>query len=110
MKVFISDPIIAAAATGFVVSFLELGCTGQVYLPTILFVSSVQELRMHAVACLAIYNVMFIVPLLTIFALVYFGTRSERLSWWFQQHVAQVKLATSLLFFILAGALSLSFF
>lgn len=108
-EVKVNRYVMAAIATGFIVSFLELGCMGQVYLPTILFVSRVEKLRVHAVAYLALYNLLFIIPLLVIFALVYFGTRSERLSWWFQQHVAQVKLATCLVFFILAGALSLSF-
>ena len=100
--------ILAAVATGFVVSFLELACTGQVYLPTILFVSRAQEFRANAIGYLAIYNTMFIIPLLAVFSLVYFGTGSERLSILFQRHIPWVKLATSLVFFVLAGALCLS--
>jgi cytochrome c biogenesis protein CcdA len=102
--------ILAAAATGFVVSILELTCTGQVYLPTILFVSKTQELRSAAVGYLALYNVMFIVPLLAVFLVVYFGTRSERLSFLFESHMAKVKLATAAVFFALAGAMSMSLF
>ena len=100
--------ILAAVATGFVVSILELACTGQVYLPTILFVSRAQEFRANAIGYLAIYNTMFIIPLLAVFSLVYLGTGSERLSVLFQRHMPWVKLATSLVFFVLAGVLSLS--
>jgi hypothetical protein len=101
---------LAAVATGFVVSILELACTGQVYLPTILFVSKAHEFRATAIGYLAIYNTMFIIPLLAVFLLVYLGTGSERLSIMFQRHISWVKLATSLVFFVLAGALSLSLF
>ncbi len=100
--------ILAAVATGFVVSILELACTGQVYLPTILFVSRAEEVRANAIGYLAVYNGMFIIPLLAVFFLVYLGTGSESLSVLFRRHLSWVKLATSLVFFILAGALSLS--
>ena len=108
-EIKVSRYVLAAVVTGFLVSLLELGCTGQVYLPTILFVSRFEELRLGAMGYLALYNTMFIVPLLAVFGLVYFGTGSERLSFWFQNHVATVKLATSLLFFALAGMLLVSF-
>jgi thiol-disulfide isomerase/thioredoxin len=100
--------ILAAIATGFVVSILELACTGQVYLPTILFVSRAGEFRVNVIGYLAVYNSMFIVPLLAIFSMVYLGTGSEKLSVLFQRHLPWVKLATSLVFFVLAGVLSLS--
>lgn len=107
-EVRVNRYIVAAVATGFFVSILELACTGQVYLPTILFVSKAHEFRANAIGYLAIYNTMFIIPLLAVFSVVYLGTGSERLSILFQRHISWVKLATSLVFFVLAGALSLS--
>ncbi|MBW2057710.1 MAG: hypothetical protein JRH07_10480 [Deltaproteobacteria bacterium] len=106
-KVRVSRYVLAAVVTGFLVSVLELACTGQVYLPTILFVSRAGELRSNAAVYLALYNVMFIIPLLAVFCLVYSGTGSERLSALFERHVSWVKLATSLVFFALVGVLSL---
>jgi thiol-disulfide isomerase/thioredoxin len=100
--------LVAAGVTGFGVSLLELACTGQVYLPTIIFVAKVRAFRATAVGYLALYNIMFIVPLLAVFAVVYLGIGSERLSILFQRHLSWVKLATSLVFFVLAGALSVS--
>lgn len=100
--------VLAAVATGFVVSILELACTGQVYLPTILFVSRAEEFRVSAVGYLILYNIMFVIPLCAVFSMVYLGTGSARLSALFQRHVSWVKLTTSLFFFGLAGVVSLS--
>jgi hypothetical protein len=90
---------LAAFVAGVVVSLLELACTGQVYLPTLCFVVGVPELRTNALFYLALYNVMFIIPLTAIFGLTYFGTTSASLANVMQKHVALIKLLTSILFF-----------
>jgi cytochrome c biogenesis protein CcdA len=89
--------------TGVVVSVIELACTGQVYLPTILFVLGVPELQAQAGLYLVLYNLMFILPLVVVFALAYFGTTSQQLGLLIHRHTAKVKLATAGLFFLLAG-------
>ena len=96
---------LAAFVSGMVVSLLELACTGQVYLPTICFVVGVPAMRAHAVLYLGLYNLMFVVPLIVVFVLAYFGVSSGRLAEWTQRHVALVKLLISLLFFALGGLL-----
>jgi thiol-disulfide isomerase/thioredoxin/sulfite exporter TauE/SafE len=88
----------AAFVTGFLVSLLELACTGQVYLPTIIFVSGVPELRVNALVYLVLYNLMFILPLVIIFVLVFYGTTSKQLTGFFRANAASVKLLTALLF------------
>ena len=87
-----------ALFTGFVVSLLELACTGQVYLPTIMFVMSVPELAAQAFLYLVLYCLMFILPLIVVFVLSYFGTTSEQLGQFINRHTASIKLATGLLF------------
>ena len=99
---------LAAIAAGFIVSLLEFTCTGQVYLPTILFVTSVPSLKTSAVSYLILYNLMFIVPLLIIFGVVYWGITSEQLASFLKKRASSIKLFTSLLFFVLAGILILS--
>ena len=99
-----------AFVTGLVVSLLELACTGQVYLPTIIFVSSVPELRLRSFSYLLLYNVMFIVPLVVIFILVYFGTSSKQLTTFIQEKGSGIKLAMSILFIILGIWLASSIF
>jgi len=93
--------ISATFVTGFFVSLLELACTGQVYLPTIIFVTGVPELRGHAVAYLVLYNLMFILPLVIIFLLTFYGTTSKQLTVFFRAQAGAVKLLTALLFAIL---------
>jgi hypothetical protein len=97
--------VLAAFITGAFVSVLELACTGQVYLPTICFVTGVPELRVHAVAYLLLYNVMFVVPLIAVFLVTCLGTTSEQLAGFFQSHAAIVKLGTAVFFFALAAIL-----
>lgn len=91
-----------ALGTGVVVSLLELACTGQVYLPTIIFVAGVAELRAYGVLYLVLYNLMFIAPLVIVFLLAFYGTTSRQLGSFLEQHVAPVKLLTAILFAALA--------
>ncbi len=93
----------AAFVTGFLVSLLELVCTGQVYLPTIIFVTGVPELRANAFVYLVLYNLMFIVPLVIIFFLVYYGTTSLQLTGFMRRHMVLVKALTVVLFASLGG-------
>jgi cytochrome c biogenesis protein CcdA/thiol-disulfide isomerase/thioredoxin len=99
---------LAAIAAGFIVSLLEFTCTGQVYLPTILFVTNIPSLRTSALSYLILYNLMFITPLLIIFGVVYWGITSEQLAFFLKKRASSIKLLTSLLFFALAGILILS--
>ena len=94
-----SGVIIGALVIGFAISALELVCTGQVYLPTITFVMGVEGMRVHALAYLILYNLMFIVPLLVVFAFVYWGTTSMQLGGVLQRHLMPVKLGTGVLLF-----------
>jgi cytochrome c biogenesis protein CcdA/glutaredoxin len=100
--------VAGAFVTGIVVSFLELACTGQVYLPTIIFVVSQPELRVRAFIFLLLYNLLFILPLVVVFILAYYGTGSKQLTRFLQQRAATVKLGMALLFAALSTWLILS--
>jgi len=93
-----SNYVIGAFIVGILISFLELACTGQIYLPTIIFVSSIPELRLQAISYLVLYNLLFILPLVVIFILVYFGTSSKDLTQYLQKNSALVKLAMTVVF------------
>ncbi len=101
--------LLVAAVSGVVISILEFTCTGQVYLPTILFVTNIPMLRASAIFYLIFYNVMFIIPLLAIFGVTYWGVTSEQLAFFLQRRMSIIKLLTSLLFFALAGILMMNF-
>lgn len=100
--------VLAAFGAGILISFLELACTGQVYLPTIIFVSSIPELRLQAFLYLVLYNLLFILPLVVIFVLVYFGTTSKDLTRWLHEKAAAVKFAMSIVFIALGSWLIVS--
>ncbi len=100
--------LLAAITAGFIVSLVEFACTGQVYLPTILFVTNIPSLRASAISYLLLYNFMFVVPLLIIFGIVYWGVTSEQLAFFLKKRASTIKLLTSVFFFALAGILILS--
>jgi cytochrome c biogenesis protein CcdA/glutaredoxin len=94
MRAFVA----VAFFTGFVVSLLELACTGQVYLPTIIYVMSQPDLAGQAFLYLLLYCLMFILPLVVVFVLSYFGTTSEQLGQFINRHTSTIKLLTGFLF------------
>ena len=100
--------VAGAFVTGVVVSFLELACTGQVYLPTIIFVMSQPEMRVRALTLLVLYNLLFILPLVVVFILAYYGTGSKQLTNFLQRRAATVKLGMALLFAALAAWLTVA--
>ena len=97
-----------AFITGLVVSMLELACTGQVYLPTIIAVSSNPDLRAQAIGFLVLYNLMFIVPLIVVFILAFYGTTSKDLVGFMEKHSGAVKLGMAVLFLGLSAWLVFS--
>jgi len=92
----------AAFTTGFLVSLFEFLCTGQVYLPTIIYIMGIPELKSKAVFYLIIYNLLFILPLIIIFLAAYFGTTSKKISEIFAKNVSTIKILTAILFLVLA--------
>jgi cytochrome c biogenesis protein CcdA len=92
---------LSAVVTGFLVSFLELVCTGQLYLPTIKFALKNTQFKLQALIYLLIYNIMFIVPLTIIFILALLGVTSEQFSKFLRKHLEDIKILMALLFFSL---------
>jgi len=104
-NVRLSNYILMAVVTGFIVSLLELACTGQIYLPTIMFISTIPDLKVNALFYLLFYNLMFVVPLVLVFSFTYWGTTSAQWAALTQKNFGKIKMAMTLLFFGLAGLL-----
>jgi len=97
---------LGALGLGFSVSLLEAVCTGQVYLPIIVFMTKIAgPFRGQAYKLLLIYNLAFIVPLLIVFGLIYAGVGSERLAGFTQRHILKAKIVLAAVFFFLGGTL-----
>lgn len=93
----------AAVASGFVVSILEAGCTGQVYLPTIMYIAKeVAQYRLRAFGYLLLYNAFFIIPLVAVFLSVFFGSQSKTLVEFGRRNILASKIALSCLFVVLS--------
>lgn len=89
--------IIAAFVAGVVVSFIELACTGQVYVPIILGLST-PGYQGQALVALIVYCLAFIIPLVVVFIASYMGTSSQKLGVLLNRHTATIKLITAVLF------------
>ena len=98
---------LAALAVGFCVSLVEAVCTGQVYLPTVVLIMQDPAYRVKAVIYLLLYNFMFIVPLLAVFALAVAGYESRGFNDFLKKHLGLTKLLLCVvflgLFILLAG-------
>lgn len=90
--------ILSALVTGFLVSLLEAVCTGQTYLPTIVYILKTTY-QLKALGYFLLYNLMFILPLGAIFVFALFGVTSEQFSKFLRQHLALIKILMAALFF-----------
>ena len=90
--------LVGSLSVGFVVAVLESICTGQVYLPTIKIILQDPDLRVSAMTYLALYNLMFIAPLVGVLAVAYYGVSSERLGHFLSGNLIPLKLAMAVLF------------
>ena len=93
-----------------VVSVLEFACTGQVYLPTIMYILSSGSSFVTAFGYLFAYNIAFIIPLTAICLIVYSGKEAMDVSQKFVSKIHYVKLATSIFFFAIAALIAYQFF
>lgn len=91
--------IISSFVVGFLVSLLEAVCTGQVYLPTIVFILKNTNLRLKALNYLILYNAMFVLPLVIIFILSLLGFSSQKFNQFLKNNLASIKLLLFIVFF-----------
>ncbi|MGC9320379.1 MAG: hypothetical protein ACP5KN_20265 [Armatimonadota bacterium] len=95
-----------AFVAGAAVSLLELFCTGQVYLPTLVYVASTERLRARAIPLLVLYVAMFTMPVVALSIAAYAGSSSERIGRWAREHTAATKAALTVVFLLLGVGLS----
>mgnify|MGYP001563065503 CR=1 FL=1 len=84
---------------------VELPCTGGPYLAITLMLS--QNFNLMALLLLALYNVIFVMPLVVILVLAYTGTKITALKKWKQKNRAYMRLATGMILIYLGWLLIL---
>ncbi len=89
---------------GAVVALIELGCTGQVYLPTIAWMISRGDGALPWL-WLLLYNSAFIIPLFIVFAVSYRGVSAVKLAAVFRKRGASLKFLTAGLLALLSFVL-----
>lgn len=102
-SVTVSSVVWAGLVAGVLVTILDGVCSGQTYAPTLVLMGRAG--RVAAWWLLALYNFLFILPLLVVLALVSFGLKTEQLTAWTRRHVVPSKLLLGLVFLLLAAAL-----
>jgi cytochrome c biogenesis protein CcdA len=65
-SIFSKFSIFVTLIAGFIIGGIELACTGQIYFPTITYMIQTSGFGLRSICLLIIYNIMFIVPLVTI--------------------------------------------
>ncbi len=81
----ISESLFSAFILGGFVALVELPCTGAVYL-AILSVMALTGVTTENVLQLALYNLIFVIPLIVILTTFVFGIKSEALESWRKAH------------------------
>jgi cytochrome c biogenesis protein CcdA len=97
IALFLTIPI------GFAASAFELPCTGQVYL-TILALMRVSP-PTEWIPLLLLYNFIFVLPLIIITALMYFGVSSSKLETWRKKNRKTMRLFIGLFLYLLGAFL-----
>lgn len=94
-----------ALAVGFIISIFESVCTGQLYVPTIVFVLKTSTYKLRAFALLFLYNLMFILPLLAIYGLALAGVSSNAFAGTMKKNMFLIKLFLAAMFIFLGATL-----
>jgi hypothetical protein len=92
---------------GTTVTALESVCTGQLYVPTLVYVIQGGHSGAKALSYLLLYNAMFITPLVLVFILTYFGLRTRTLLNWSKMNVPASKTLLGVVFLLLAATVLL---
>lgn len=90
---------------GVFVAGVELPCTGGPYLAILVILS--QNFNFTAFALLVFYNIIFVMPLVVILFMVYFGLKIPKLKKWKQKNRAYMRLATGIILVLLGWLLIL---
>jgi thiol:disulfide interchange protein len=102
--------IIGSIVTGFLVTLLEAICTGQMYLPYIVAMTQRENLKVIGYLYLAFYNFLFVLPLIIVMILAYYGMKWNDLAKKTQHNMVLLKIVLGFVMVGLAVYLALGSF
>lgn len=88
--------LFAAAFFGSVITLIELPCTGAPYLAILALMSQGGYSLLTGIPLLLLYNLVFVLPLIAIILMVYYGFGIKRLEGWKQEHRGAMRLVIGL--------------
>lgn len=88
--------VIGSIITGFLVTLLEAICTGQMYVPYIVAMTQRDSLRVAGYLYLILYNFLFVLPLIIVMILAYYGLKWNDLAKKTQKNMAVLKILLGL--------------
>ena len=91
---------------GMLVTLLESICTGQFYVPTLVYLSRQAALGRQTLGWLILYNAMFVIPHTLVFAAAYCGITNNRLLSWSRANAVWSKALLGIGCATLAGLLA----
>jgi len=94
---------LVAFVLGAAVSLIQLTCTSPIYVGILFLIHDVPEMQSNAFFYLLMYNLAYVVPLMVIFLLAYYGTSSEQLGQFITKRTPLIKAMTVVVFLVLAG-------
>lgn len=95
--------VVGGLVTGVVVTALESVCTGQIYIPTlVMLIKCGGGYSSRAIGYLLAYNLMFVLPLVILFILVYQGLKWQAVLEWSKRNVVVSKTLMGLFFITMA--------
>ena len=97
--------LLGGLSIGVVVTVLESVCTGQVYVPTLVFLIRGGQSLPASLGYLLAYNLMFVLPLVVILALTCGGLQTMSLLAWSRRNVVASKVLLGLFFLAMIGLL-----
>lgn len=92
--------ILISIVISIIISLTEFTCTGQIYIPTIMYAIKQDFLMKKTLFILCIYNSGFILPFFMVFIAVYYGLSDKILARFFQKNTAIIKLIMASIFII----------
>jgi thiol:disulfide interchange protein len=84
--------VIGAIITGFLVTLLEAICTGQMYVPFIVAMTTDESLKLTGYLYLGLYNFLFVLPLLIVMILAFYGMKWNELAKKTQNNMVKIKI------------------
>lgn len=106
---------LASLIAGVLISFVEFMCTGQIYLPTIVYMINRSDLVWQAAGYLVIYNLGFTAPIIAITLIAYYGSSTKKIQEFMTSTnaAAKIKLVMGgvfLVFFVVILGITLRIF